>query len=367
MKKHMAVVVGTRPNFIKITRFKEVAETYDNIQVSLIHTGQHFDEKMAGVFFQQLNIAPDHFLELKEVSPASQMGEMMIGLEKLIAQITPDILVVVGDVNSTLSAALVGNKLNIPLIHIESGLRSNDPGMPEEWNRIVTDTLSDDLFVTEESGLNNLLHSGKTKEQIHFVGNTMIDSLVKYDSQINESNIVSELQLIPQQYILLTIHRPATVDVAEGLKKLLEVLKVLSQKFTLVFPLHPRTRKKIISFGLEAEFFELPNVIWIDPLDYFSFQKLIKESKAVITDSGGIQEETTFRKIPCLTVRENTERPITITHGTNILVNFDADQLLNHIETIEDGSFKKGVVPELWDGFATERIMKVLCEKYLHA
>ncbi|HRN78744.1 MAG TPA: UDP-N-acetylglucosamine 2-epimerase (non-hydrolyzing) [Ferruginibacter sp.] len=362
-QKKLLIVVGTRPNFIKVTCFKDVAEKHPGLEVEIVHTGQHFDEKMAGVFFSQLNLQPDHFISLNGQSAVSQMGEIMIEMEKLLQEIRPNLLMVVGDVNSTLAAAIVANKMNIKLLHLESGLRSFDDEMPEEWNRVLTDRLSKSLFVTEQSGVNNLLQEGKKAEDIYLVGNTMIDSLVKYSKTIEQSRILKELGLDTKKFILMTIHRPATVDTKEGLEMLLTVLQSFPEEFTTVFPIHPRTKKQIHAFGLSEAFFKLHNVKWVDPLDYFSFQKLISSCFVVITDSGGIQEEATYRQVPCLTLRKNTERPSTIELGTNTLVPFHDKTIREWLDSIAGGTYKKGTIPPLWDGKATERILSIIAQK----
>ena len=364
MKKKLTVIVGTRPNFIKVTRFKDLADRYPKLDVNIVHTGQHFDEKMAGVFFSQLGLKPDHFISLESQSALSQIGEMIVKLEQLFVKTQPDLVMVVGDVNSTLAGAIVANKMNITLLHLESGLRSFDEAMPEEWNRVVTDRLSSGMFVTEHSGVENLLREGRPAEKIYFVGNTMIDSLVKYQKQINSSAILDALKLEAGQFILMTVHRPATVDSKDGLLMLLEVLRALPSKYPVVFPIHPRTRKHLESFGFANDFFALGNVKWIDPLDYFSFQKLISNCLVILTDSGGIQEEATFCGVPCLTLRENTERPSTIDLGTNVLIPFRADVILDHLESVINGTYKKGAIPPLWDGHATERILTIISENY---
>jgi UDP-N-acetylglucosamine 2-epimerase (non-hydrolysing) len=355
--------VGTRPNYIKVTQFKKVAELKFQglFDVKLVHTGQHFDKSMADVFFQQLDIWPDYFLNIPQASPNIQMGEIMIRLEKLInTQFQPDIILVPGDVNSTLAAALTAYKLGITLGHLESGLRSFDRGMPEEINRILVDEISDVFFVTEQSGIDNLLKEGKPKEKIHFVGNTMIDTLVAFDTEISEKNLLDTHNLVNGDFILVTIHRPATVDNKQGLEGLLQLLAAMPNEIQIVFPMHPRTLNNIKRFDLEAQFEQLQQVLVLEPIDYFSFQNLIHNCKMVLTDSGGIQEETTFKQKPCITLRPNTERPSTIDIGSNTLLHFDQDKILNTVHSIIDGSYKKGEIPELWDGRATERILSIL-------
>lgn len=353
------IVIGTRPNFIKVTQFKKLIKDYPELELKIVHTGQHYDEKMANIFFDQFELRPDYFLNISPASPVKQMAEIMVSLEELIDKtFTPDLLIVPGDVNSTLAAALVANKKGIKLAHLESGLRSFDRAMPEEWNRILVDELADYYFVTEESGLKYLKEENK-KGQIFFVGNTMIDTMVAFEKQIQNSKILEQLN-INKDFILFTVHRPSNVDTADGIKTLMNLLNYLNNKIAVVFPIHPRTRARINTFGYEAQFNSLANIILTEPLGYFDFQKLIAKSKMVLTDSGGIQEETTYRGTPCLTLRDNTERPSTINKGTNTLVSFEFDVLQNYIEQILDGTYKAGEVPELWDGKATNRILKII-------
>ncbi|MCJ8166338.1 UDP-N-acetylglucosamine 2-epimerase (non-hydrolyzing) [Pontibacter sp. E15-1] len=362
IQKNILIVVGTRPNFIKITRFKAVvaAKYTDRINIKIVHTGQHFDHKMADVFFQQLNIYPDFFLDIPAARANIQMGEIMIRLEKIITDFKPEMMLVVGDVNSTFAAALTGNKLGVKIAHIESGLRSFDRGMPEEINRILTDEISDIYFITEESVIKNLKKEGKPKEAIHFVGNTMIDTLVAFEDEIDKATVLEDLGLLPQEYVLMTMHRPSNVDELAGLMKLVQLLKQLSADLKVVFPIHPRTVKKLKESDLYSTIESNPKIIISEPLDYFSFQKLIANCFAVITDSGCIQEETTYKQVPCLTLRANTERPSTIKIGSNILLNFEVNKVMDAVHDIRSGNHKKGNVPPLWDGKATERIVEAL-------
>lgn len=359
--RRIALVIGTRPNFIKVTRFREVAAKYPDVELRIIHTGQHYDGKMADIFFQQFNLIPDYFLGVPPGSPNSQMAEIMVRLEKVFSDFAPQLVLVVGDVNSTLAAALTANKMNIRIGHIESGLRSNDRGMPEEFNRLLTDELSDYLFVTEDSGLTHLKSEGK-KGQVFFVGNTMIDTMVAFRNHIDASPILETLKVADSPYILMTMHRPSNVDVKEGLVLLLDLIKRLTVKYKIVFPVHPRTIKFMETYGLLESFKSNERLIFTEPLDYFAFQKLIKHSSFVLTDSGGIQEETTFLQVPCLTLRPNTERPVTVTVGSNVLLPFNVDGVMDCVTQIENGTFKKGRVPDLWDGKSTERIFKIISE-----
>lgn len=361
-KRKIFILVGTRPNFIKITQFKKVAaRSHPDIDIRIIHTGQHFDTNMADVFFRQLNIQPDYFLNVQPAAPVRQIAEIIIKLDDLFAETgKPDLLIVPGDVNSTLAGALLANKSGIKLAHLESGLRSYDRTMPEEFNRVLTDDMSDFFFVTEQSGLDHLKKEGKCEQSIHMVGNTMIDTLVGYENEIEAVPVLEKFGLAPDAYLLMTIHRPGNVDDPAGLQKLIDLITYLSDKYKIVFPIHPRTRKRLMEFGFMDSIPNPANLILTEPAGYFEFQKLVKYSKLVLTDSGGIQEETTYRQKPCLTLRPNTERPVTITEGTNTLLPFEVKTIAGYIEQVEAGTYKKGTVPALWDGKATERIMKIL-------
>lgn len=356
--KTIYILIGTRPNFIKVTQFKKSARNF-NVKISLIHTGQHFDVNMADIFFQELGIQPDYFLNIKPAEPSVQIAETITSLSSLILEIgKPDLFMVPGDVNSTLAGAIFANKNNIKLAHLESGLRSFDRTMPEEHNRILTDAIADKLFVTEQSGIDNL-NLEKNAGDVFFVGNTMIDTLVAFKKEINQSQILNKLK-VKRKYIVITIHRPSNVDNIEGLKKLHQLFLELSKKYDLLFPVHPRTLKNIENNQLIDEFKNIQGLQFLPPMGYFDFQNIVKNSSFVLTDSGGIQEETTFLKIPCLTLRPNTERPITCSMGTNTLIDFNIDKILNYVEQIEMGTYKKGTIPQLWDGKATERILRII-------
>jgi len=360
MKKKILIVIGTRPNFIKVTQFKKVARLHPNLDIKIVHTGQHFDEKMADVFFKQFNLEPDFFLNIPKASPNTQMAEIMLRLENLInADYNPDLMIVVGDVNSTLAAAVTANKLGIKIAHLESGLRSFDRTMPEEINRLLTDEITDYFFVTEQSGMENLIKEGKSKNQLYFVGNTMIDTMVEFDHKIQASTILADINIESSKFVLMTIHRPATVDNIDELNKLLSLLEFVSQNYQIVFPIHPRTINNLKKFDLFNRFQSIKNIVITEPLDYFAFQKLISECKFILTDSGGIQEESTFRLKPCITLRPNTERPSTVDVGTNTLLPFDISIIKETIKKIESGTYKTGVIPPLWDGKSTERILEI--------
>lgn len=355
MSKKILIVVGTRPNFVKITQFKRYAKQL-NVDLKIVHTGQHYDEKMSEIFLKQFTIEVDYLLNIIGKSPNSLIGEIMIKLEEIIYEFKPDLLLSVGDVNSTLAASITANKLNVKLGHIESGLRSFDREMPEEVNRILTDEISDICFVTEYSGIKNLKEIGKQDYQIAYVGNTMIDTLLSFDFEIERSTVLENIGY--NNYILITMHRPSNVDAKNDLEKIISLLKELTIKYKVVFSMHPRTKNSFINHNLLSVLDSIDNLKVIPPQNYFAFQKLIKYSFCVITDSGGIQEETTFRKIPCITLRENTERPVTITEGTNVLMSFDNEKILSLLDAIKNSTFKQGTVPYLWDGKATERILK---------
>jgi UDP-N-acetylglucosamine 2-epimerase (non-hydrolysing) len=360
-KKRILLVVGTRPNFIKVTQFKKHAANFPDLELKIVHTGQHYDSKMTDVFFEQFNLVPDYFLNINTDSALSQIASIMLKLEELIkTEFNADLLIAAGDVNSTLAAAITANKLEIKLAHLEGGLRSFDKSMPEEHNRIITDQLADYFFVTEQSGVTNLLKEGKKKEQIYFVGNTMIDTLVSFENKIQSAKVMSELNVTPKEFVLMTMHRPSTVDTRDGLSKLVEVIELITNNSKLVFPIHPRTLKNLREQELMHRIEQNINIILTEPLDYFAFQNLIYNSKYIITDSGGIQEESTFLGIPCLTLRANTERPVTCETGTNTLISFDLSVIKKQIDEIENGNYKKGNVPQYWDGKATERIMDII-------
>lgn len=362
MKKNILTVVGTRPNFIKITQFeKEFAKYSDEFDFRLLHTGQHYDKAMSKVFFEQLQLRePDYYLGIGAGAPGMQMGQIMIELTKVMQDWRPDLIIVVGDVNSTLAAALAANKLGVRIAHLESGLRSRDLEMPEEINRILTDNITDIFFITEQSGTDNLLAEGMQEDQLQFVGNTMIDTLVAFTPQIEASPVLEELGVEEGGYALLTMHRPRNVDFKDQLEKMIDMIRLIGERFPVVFPVHPRTRKRLEEHGLAETFDAIPNLVQSGPMDYLGFQKLIAKAKVVVTDSGGIQEETTFRKVPCLTIRPNTERPSTIEIGTNELLGFDLVVIADRIARIDAGTFKEGVVPPLWDGKATQRIVERL-------
>jgi UDP-N-acetylglucosamine 2-epimerase (non-hydrolysing) len=359
MKKIISVV-GTRPNFVKIAPVIRALEPYkDQFLHSLCHTGQHFDEKMSTVFFDELGMPkPDFYLGINQGSHAVQTAGIMVEFEKVLLREKPDLVIVPGDVNSTMACSLAAAKLSVKIAHIESGLRSFDREMPEEINRIITDVISDYLFVTEESGLINLSNEGINQEKIFFTGNTMIDSLVYFREKIDHSSALESLALDMGKYILVTFHRPSNVDNQTGLTEIFTFLNKLAQTKKVVFPIHPRTKTNLQKLPLAQKLH--PNLMLVDPLGYFDFLKLVKNAGVVITDSGGIQEETTFLGVPCVTVRNNTERPSTIDVGTNIMTGTDLAKVSEVVQNILQGDIKQGKLPEKWDGHAAERVAAIL-------
>ncbi len=361
MKKIISIV-GARPNFIKITPVAKAFKKYRREVKHLIcHTGQHFDEKMSEIFFNQLKLPrPDYNLGIGGGSHAEQTARIMLELEKVLAEERPDLVIVPGDVTSTLAAALVASKMGIPIAHVEAGLRSFDKSMPEEINRIVTDVVSDYLFVSEHSGMHNLRDEGMDESKIHFVGNTMIDSLEANYDLIEQSAITKKMGLKPSGYIVATFHRPTNVDDPETLKELIDTLSRLAKERNLVFPVHPRTHKNMERYGLSKN---LPKgLIITEPLGYIEFLSLLRYAELVVTDSGGIQEETTYMGVQCITVRKNTERPVTIDVGTNHLVGTQMDKVEKTALDILGGVTKPGRIPEMWDGKAAKRIVEIIME-----
>lgn len=349
--KHILHVVGARPNFVKAAPVLRAAKQR-GIRQTLVHTGQHYDRNMSDVFFTQLEIPqPDVNLGVGSGSHAAQTAEIMRRFETVALDRKPDIVLVYGDVNSTVAAALVCAKLQIPIAHVEAGLRSFDRAMPEEINRIVTDRLSDLLFTPSEDADANLRQEGIAAGKIYRVGNVMIDSLIRLLPAARSC----PRNGFPERMALVTLHRPANVDDDVNLRQILDALSGVSERIDIVFPVHPRTRQRIAEFGIAA-----PTLHLVDPLPYIDFLSLQARAAVVITDSGGIQEETTYLGIPCITLRKNTERPITVTLGTNILVGEDRHRLAVELNNILAGNVKQGTVPPLWDGHAGDRIADVL-------
>ncbi len=356
-------VAGTRPNFVKIASILKACRKYPQIESVLVHTGQHYSDNMSDNFFRQLDIpAADINLGVGPGSHAQQTAEIMKRFEPVVIKHKPDFILVVGDVNSTIACALVAAKLGIKIIHVEAGLRSFDRTMPEEINRVLTDAISDILFVTETSGITNLKNEGVDGTKLHLVGNVMIDTLEFYREKASKSRILSDLSLKSKEYAVVTLHRPGNVDKHKALTKIFDGLTEIQKEIKLVFPAHPRTLKNMRSNGILQQPYDLPNMLITEPLGYLEFLKLMSESKLVITDSGGIQEETTILGVPCLTLRENTERPATITEGTNRLVGTDPKNILaGYKESLNTPT--KRVRPRLWDGNAAKRIVQIILDQ----
>ncbi len=359
----LVCVVGARPNFVKmaplVRQMKE--EWSDTFETTLVHTGQHYDEKLSQVFFEELHLPqPDVNLGVGSGTAVRQIAEIMQRFEEVLLWKMPDRVVVVGDVNSTLATALAAEKMGIPVAHVEAGLRSFDRAMPEETNRVLTDRLSDLLFATEEGAVQNLLSEGFEKERIFWVGNLMIDSLLHHAREAERSTILDRMNLSPQRYALMTLHRPSNVDTREGMDRIVSIVSKVEKRIRVVFPIHPRTRGRMEEFGLASTLGDLRNVTLCEPVGYLDFIRLMRDSKMVLTDSGGIQEETTALGIPCLTLRENTERPVTLTEGTNLLTGTDPDRVLAAVDDILEERGKKGKIPALWDGQAARRIVQIL-------
>lgn len=335
---------------------REIKKNYsERITQVLVHTGQHYDNDLAGSFFQDLGMSrPDYNLNVGSDTHARQTANIMIGFEDVCKQENPDLVLVVGDVNSTAACAVTAKKLCIPVVHVEAGLRSRDQTMPEEINRMVTDAISDLCFVTEQSGMDNLLTEGKSQEQIHFVGNVMVDSLLYQLEQMSEDPPVTN-----KPYIAMTLHRPSNVDDRSRLTDILEAIIVISNDYPVYFPVHPRTKKMIHNHGL-FNILESKNIHQLPPMGYKDFLHLWRHASLVITDSGGLQEETTCLGVPCFTLRQNTERPVTVEQGTNQLITGGMDSILKAFQRFQAGERKQGKVPPLWDGRAAQRIVPLL-------
>ncbi len=354
-------VVGARPNFMKIGPLHRAFTRSGVFESVIVHTGQHYDERMSDVFFSQLQLPkPDIYLNVGSGSHAAQTARIMIAFEGALMEHQPDLVLVVGDVNSTVACSLVAAKCGVPVAHVEAGLRSGDRSMPEEINRIVTDSISDYLFVTEQSGMDNLRREGVPDKKVFMVGNVMIDSLVQFRETASASPILAELGLNRRGYILMTMHRPANVDDVEQLGLVVETIERLCAVSVVAMPMHPRTRARLEATGLTARLDALSNLVLTDPLGYLEFLRLMDNASIVVTDSGGVQEETTYLRIPCLTLRENTERPVTIELGTNELLPLDPAVIRARVDAIRAGRAKHGRVPPLWDGHAATRIVEVL-------
>jgi len=357
-------VVGARPNFMKVAPLYDEMRTQPGVEPLVVHTGQHYDHQMSQLFFEHLGLPrPDVYLGVGSGGHGEQTGRIMIAFERTVKDLNPDLVLVVGDVNSTIACGLVAVKLGVKLVHVEAGLRSFDRTMPEEVNRVLTDQISDYLFTTERSALDNLRREGVAEERVFFVGNVMIDSLLKHRAKAAESRVLEGLGLAPTGYGLVTLHRPSNVDDRTVLAGLLEVLGAIATRLPVVFPVHPRTRAKLSEFRLDRALRGYPDLKLVDPLGYLDFLKCMDNARFVLTDSGGIQEETTVLGVPCITARENTERPVTVTEGTNVLAGQDPERILAEANRAIDGQVKAGRRPELWDGAAARRIVRVLWER----
>ena len=363
------LIVGARPNFMKMAPlYKALKRRGDSYTPLLIHTGQHYDEKMSKLFFEDLCMPePDAYLHVGSGTHGQQTARIIERYEEyILSWKKPDLVIVAGDVNSTIACALVAKKLHIPVAHLEAGLRSFDERMPEEINRVLTDRISDLLLTPSEDGDANLLKEGVSAEKIHLVGNIMIDSLVEHRKKAEQSTVMSELGICDNEpYVLVTLHRPSNVDEADGLEMLLSAFSEIGKQIRIVFPMHPRTSKNIERLGLSSKLAEIPNLIITDPIGYLDFMNLQMSAKFILTDSGGIQEESTFFGVPCLTLRENTERPITITEGTNQLVPLDSENIVQYSMKILQGEMKMGTIPKYWDGKTAERVVKTLDDSFV--
>lgn len=363
-KLRVVSVVGARPNFMKIAPIVQEMRRYQGVEGSLIHTGQHYDHAMSELFFTHLGLPrPDRYLGVGSGGHGLQTGKIMIEFEQVLEELRPHVVIVVGDVNSTIACGLDAVKMEVKLAHVEAGLRSFDRSMPEEVNRVLTDQISDYLFTTERSAHENLRREGIGEDKVHFVGNVMIDSLLHHRAKAAEQPILREIGIEPRKFVLVTLHRPANVDDPAILSGLLDALGDLSERLPVVFPVHPRTRGQLSVFGLEAKVQRHPGLRLLDPLGYLDFLNCMDNAALVVTDSGGIQEETTVLGVPCITARENTERPVTVEQGTNIIAGRDPERILAESRRILAGEGKHGRVPDLWDGHAAERIVRVLWER----
>ena len=363
MKKVISVV-GARPNFVKIAPILSELKRYKNINSILVHTDQHYDFEMSQSFFQDLKIPkPNYNLGVGSGSHAWQTAKIMEKIEKIFLKERPDLIIVVGDVNSTLAAALVAVKLYIPIAHIEAGLRSFDMLMPEEINRILTDRISDYFFVTEKSAIKNLVIEGINRKKIYLVGNVMIDTLLKLKSKNKKLKTFSKLKLKKKDYAILTIHRPENINNRKTFNDLIKVIEEIQKKIKIIWPIHPRAKKQLGEFNFFNRVKKMENLLLIKPLGYTEMLFLNSQAKFILTDSGGLQEESTILNIPCLTLRKNTERPVTVEVGTNIIVGVDRNKILKEVNNILSGKFKKGKQPKYWDGKTSQRIVRILLNK----
>ncbi len=358
------LIAGTRPNFVKIAALIHAIskEQSKSISIRLIHTGQHYSHSLSGQFFKQLEIPnPEINFNVGSGTQAHQTGLIMKKYEGLLKLSKPHLCIVVGDVTSSMAIAITAKKMNVRLAHVEAGIRSNDHSMPEEINRLIIDSIADYFFTTTRSASQLLIQQGQNAENIFFVGNTMIDTLLKFKDKLNKPAIYDSLSLVKNKYLLLTLHRPSNVDDEQTLIETLERIADLTNGFPIIFPVHPRTKKILKCFSLN-----IPNVNLIEPLPYLEFIYLLKNTKCILTDSGGITEEATVLDIPCITLRSNTERPETVDLGTNELVGNDPILIAKALKKLFDGKWKKGIAPELWDGHTGRRIINALFEKVMN-
>ncbi len=366
--KTIYLVAGARPNFMKIAPIVRALQAHGGLAFKIIHTGQHYDREMNDVFFEELGIPqPDVFMGAGGGSHAQQTAKIMTGFEELCQANRPDAVLVVGDVNSTLACSIVAKKLNIPVAHVEAGLRSGDMSMPEEINRLVTDSISDWFFVTEPAALAHLKHEGKPDSAVHYVGHVMVDNvlyqatkLTTTDTSSFETSAFKAANSAPgQRYGVVTLHRPSNVDDSQMMAKIGGALKEIAQDLPLIFPVHPRTRANLEKFGIDLG----PRIALVGPQAYMAFLNLWKDAAVVLTDSGGLQEETTALGVPCITIRENTERPVTVDEGSNVLAGTDPARIVAEVKKVLSGNGKQGRRPHLWDGAAAERIVAVLAKE----
>ncbi len=364
--KRIACIVGARPNFMKIAPILRALSQYDNLQTALIHTGQHYDKSLSDVFFEELQIPrPDVSLNVGSGTHAQQTADIMVAMERVFLEAAErreafDRVIVVGDVNSTLAATLAAAKLCIPVAHVEAGLRSFDRTMPEEVNRLATDALCDLLLCSEPAGVEHLQAEGKPDDAIHLVGNVMIDTLLNQLQKAQAKGTLKENGVEPSNYAVVTLHRPSNVDTQSALEGLVDVLLKTATQLAIVFPIHPRTQQRLRDFGLMAKLENSPNIRVLGPLGYHDFLCLTSQARVIVTDSGGLQEESTALGVPCLTMRENTERPITVDLGTSTLIGSSPEKLDEYLQQVIRGEYKLGECPKLWDGHAAERIAKVV-------
>lgn len=361
----ITIIAGARPNFMKIAPIIKVIEKKKlagiSINYRLIHTGQHYDKKLSDTFFKQLEIPnPDVNLGVGSGTQSEQTAGVMIAFEKELLQNPSDLVLVVGDVNSTMACTIVAKKLKIKVAHVEAGIRSNDMDMPEEINRMVTDSITDYFYTTSSAAGGNLLNQGVKKNKIFLVGNTMIDTLIANISKFIKPNFWDEYRLLEKNYFVLTMHRPSNVDAEKKLVELLMFIDNCCEDDSIIFPIHPRTKKMLSNSKCNFK-----NIKIVDPLGYLEFNYLVKNSRCVITDSGGITEETTYLKVPCITLRENTERPETVTEGTNVLVGTDFNIIKKYIDDVKSNKWKNSEVPKFWDGKTSERIVDNIIKNFI--